>query len=165
MKKALVIIDPQKGFTSKHTKGIASRIKKFVEKNRKKYSLILFTQHRNDPKSYIYKYQGWRGFMKEEEYGFMDELAELAKSEKVFVKNTYGAFTDKKMENFLKKKNITDIHLAGMDTENCVLTFARDAFDRGFKITVLKNLCASHSSQRLHRAALEIIENNIGKVK
>lgn len=165
MKKALIILDVQKGFTSKYTKGIASSIRKFIEKNRKKYALIVFTQHKNNSKSYLYKNLGWKGFMKESEYDFMDELAELAKSEKVFVKDTYGIFTDKKLENFLKMKKITDVHLAGIDTENCVLTFARDSFDRGFKVTVLKDLCRSHSNPHLHKAALEIIEENIGEVK
>lgn len=165
MKKALIIIDVQKGFTSKHTKGIALRIKDFIEKNRRKYALIIFTQHKNNPKSYLYKNLGWKGFMKESEYGFMDELSELVKSEKVFIKDTYGIFTNKKMESFLKKNKINDVHLAGIDTENCVLTFARDSFDRGFKVTVLKDLCRSHSNPHLHKAALEIIEENIGEVK
>ena len=65
----------------------------------------------------------------------------------------------------MKIKNITDVHLAGIDTENCVLTFARDSFDRGFKVTVLKDLCRSHSNPHLHKAALEIIKENIGDVK
>ncbi|MBU1202483.1 cysteine hydrolase [Patescibacteria group bacterium] len=165
MKKVLVIIDVQKGFISEHTKGLATRIKKFVEKNHKKYSLILFTQHINNNKSYLYRNLGWKGFMKEEEYGLMDEIAELAKSKKVFIKDTYGAFVNKKIESLLKNKGIKEVHLAGIDTENCVLTFARDAFDRGFNVVVFKNLCRSHSNPSLHKAALEIIKDNIGEVR
>jgi len=64
-----------------------------------------------------------------------------------------------------KKHKIDKVELVGFDTENCVLTFARDSFDRGMKVVVLKDLCASHSNKKLHKAALEIIEDNIEEIK
>ncbi|MCA9353137.1 cysteine hydrolase [Patescibacteria group bacterium] len=165
MKKALVIIDPQKGFETKHTEGIASRIKDYVAKNSNNYDVVLFTQHKNHSDSYLAKNFEWYGFMDGREYDFMDELSDLTAQYPVFEKDTYGIFTTPKLENYLKEHEITNIDIAGIDTENCVLTFARDAFDRGYIVTVLKDLCRSHSAPHLHEAALEIIEENIGEVR
>lgn len=102
--------------------------------------------------------------MTENENGIVDELADLVNKKNLFKKYTYGSFVDDKLLNHLKKHKIGQVDIAGIDTENCVLTLARDAFDRGFKVRVLKNLSASHSNPKLHKAALEIIRDNIGEV-
>ncbi len=103
--------------------------------------------------------------MKKEQTDMADEIKEFINSKNLFVKDTYGSFVNNKLFNLLKKHKIEQVELAGFDTENCVLTFARDAFNRGMSVVVFKNLSASHSNQKLHRAALEIIKHNIGIVK
>ena len=103
--------------------------------------------------------------MTKQETDIVDEIKEFVNLRNLFIKDTYGSFVDDKVLKVLKKYKIEQVELAGFDTENCVLTFARDAFDRGYKVVVLKDLCASHSATRLHKAALEIIGENIGSVK
>lgn len=164
MKKALVIIDIQKGFMNKITSKIPSKIQAFIETHKKDYALIIFTQYVNHKDSNFVKNLNWKGFMTAKENAIVDELKGLINSKNLFVKYTYGSFVDDTVLNVLKKNKIKQVDIAGIDTENCVLTFARDAFDRGFSIRVLKDLSASHSSPKLHKAALEIIENNIGQV-
>ena len=165
MEKALVVIDFQKGFLTKHTSGLAKKMRKFIEQHRADYNLILFTQYRNRPGSNFVRNLKWKRFMGEKEYGIFDELKDLASKNNLFPKYTYSSFVTEKVPNILKRNNIGEVHLAGIDTENCVLTFARDAFDRGYKIVVLKDLCRSHSDPALHKAALKIIKNNIGEVR
>ncbi len=164
MKKALIIIDLQKGFIDKRTKHLPARTKNFIQRNKNKFDLILFTQFKNKPDSYFVKNLNYHSFMKRAEYDLVDEIKKFINQNNLFVKNTYSSFVDNKIFNILKENKITDIYLGGIQTENCVLTFARDAFDRGFKIIVLKNLCANNSGNKLHNAALEIIAENIGEV-
>ncbi len=102
--------------------------------------------------------------MNEKQTTIVDELKEFINNKNLYKKYTYGSFVDDKLLKYLKKNKIKQVELAGIDTENCVLTFARDAFDRGFKVVVLKNLSASHNSLHLHESALEIIKENIGSV-
>ena len=47
MKKALVIVDLEKGFITKYTKDIPRRIRNFIETKGREYDLIVFTQYKN----------------------------------------------------------------------------------------------------------------------
>jgi len=165
MKKALIVIDFQKGFLTKHTEGLAKKMAEFIEEHGAEYDLILFTQYRNRPGSNFVRDLKSERFMDEKEYGIFDELKNLVSKDNLFPKHTYSSFVTEEVPNALKQHAIEEVHIAGIDTENCVLTFARDAFDRGYKVVVLKDLCRSHSDPDLHKAALEIIKNNIGEVK
>ena len=164
MKKALIVIDIQKGFINELTNKIPSRIKKFIVKNKGNYNLIIFTKYINHKDSNFVKNLNWKGFMDDKQTAIVDELKEFINNKNLYKKYTYGSFVDDKLLKHLKRNNIKQVDLAGIDTENCVLTFARDAFDRGFRVVVFKNLSASHSNLNLHKSALEIIKNNIGKV-
>jgi len=165
MKRALIVIDVQKGFINKLTNKIPSKIKNFIKKNKANYDLIIFTKFINHPKSNFVKSLNWKRFMAKKETDIAEQLKEFTSNKNVFIKSTYGSFVNNKLLNLLKKHKIKQVELTGIDTENCVLTFAREAFDRGFSVVVFKNLTASHSSPKLQRAALEIIKKNIGKVK
>jgi len=165
MKKALIVIDVQKGFLNKLTNKIPEKTRSFVLRKKDNYDLILFTKYVNHSKSNFVKNLKWKGFMEKKETDIVDELKKFTNSKNLFQKDTYGSFVDNRVYTILRKNKIKQVDLTGIDTENCVLTFARDAFDRGFKVRVFKDLCASHSDQKLHLAALKIIKRNIGNVK
>ncbi len=165
MKKALIVIDLEKGFITEHTRKIPLKIRNFIEKKGNTYDLILFTQYKNNPKSNFVKHLRYRGFMNKNKYAIVEELSDFVTKGNLFTKDTYGSFVNRKLPDILKKNKISEVHIAGIDTEHCVLTFARDAFDRGYRVVVLKNLCGSHSNPVLHKAALKIIKGNIGEVR
>jgi nicotinamidase-related amidase len=164
MKKALIIIDIQKGFINKLTDKIPARIKNYIKKNKDRYDLVIFTKYKNRNNSNFVKNLNWKGFMSNKETAIVDELKEFINKKNLYVKYTYSSFVDEKLLKYLRKNKIKQVELAGIDTENCVLTFARDTFDRGFKVIVIKNLSASHSDLSLHKSALKIIKDNIGDV-
>ena len=56
----------------------------------------------------------------------------------------------------LKKEKIRTVHIAGLETNDCVLATAFDAFDRGLQTAVLEEACAS-KSKTLYRGALLIL--------
>lgn len=165
MKKALIIIDVQKGFINKSTLKTVKNIRNFILRNKSKYDLLVFTKYFNHESSNFVKNLKWKGFMTKKQTDLADEINEFANTKNLFVKDTYGSFVNNKLYNLLKRHKIEQVELAGFDTENCVLTFARDAFDRGMSVVVFKNLSASHSKPDLHKAALAIIKYNIGTVK
>lgn len=165
MKRALIVIDVQKGFVNKITKPVIKKIQTYINAQWTSYDLIIFTQYKNHSKSNFVKNMAWHGFMTKKENDLVDEVKDFVNRDNLFIKDTYGSFVDDRVLNSLKEYDIQQVELVGFDTENCVLTFARDAFDRGFKVVVLKDLCASHAVPKLHKAALEIIEENIGIVK
>ncbi|HPA25259.1 MAG TPA: isochorismatase family cysteine hydrolase [bacterium] len=158
-------MDVQKGFLNLATKNFPVKIKKYLEQNKHKFDLILFTQYLNRLNSQFVKFFNWRGFIDKKENDLCEEIKSFISKNNLFKKYTYGSFVDDKLLKILKKNKIEEVYLVGIATENCVLNFARDAFDRGFKITVLKNYCLSDSDKKLHKAALKIIKNNIGEVK
>jgi len=165
MKKALIVIDVQKGFINKSTHKTLLKIRDYIRQNHGRYDLLVFTKYLNHEGSNFVKNLKWRGFMNEKENDLADEIKEFAGAKNLFPKDTYGSFVDNKVFNYLRKNKIRQVEICGFDTENCVLTFARDAFDRGMSVVVLKDLSASHSNPKLHRAALEIIKDNIGALK
>ncbi|MFA5130856.1 MAG: isochorismatase family cysteine hydrolase [Patescibacteria group bacterium] len=165
MKKALIVIDVQKGFINKSTTPVIKKIKNYIVKNINNYDLIVFTQYFNREGSNFIRSLKWRGFMNKNQTDLADEIKGFTSKKNLFPKYTYSSFVDNKLFNLLKKNKIDQVELSGFDTENCVLTFARDAFDRGMSVVVLKNLSASHSMPNLHKAALEIIKHNIGTIK
>ena len=59
-------------------------------------------------------------------------------------------------DQILRNLGIDTLMIAGMDTERAVASTARDGADRGFKIVVLSDACASHS-QELHDHSMRIL--------
>lgn len=73
------------------------------------------------------------------------------------VKSTRSLFgSDALLATKLRRRGIQEVHIAGLETHDCVLATAFDAFDHGFRTFVLADVCAS-KQVRLHRAAHAIL--------
>jgi nicotinamidase-related amidase len=57
----------------------------------------------------------------------------------------------------LRKGGISEVHVVGLDTNDCVMATAFESFDLGFLTYVIENCCQSSSSDELHEYALEIL--------
>ncbi len=128
MKKALIVIDLQKGFITKHTKDLPLKIQRYIEKNKGKYDLILFTQYRNHPKSNFVKYLNYRGFMSKDRYDIVEQLKQFVHKDNLFPKDTYGSFVNGRLPAILKKNKIEEVHIAGIDTEHLCTYFCERYF-------------------------------------
>jgi len=75
--------------------------------------------------------------------------------EKEFLKGTgnrddgYSAFeaTTEDLDEYLKKKNITELFVVGLTTEYCVKSTALDAIRKGYKTSVIVNATAGVEAQ------------------
>jgi nicotinamidase-related amidase len=77
------------------------------------------------------------------------------------VKPRYSGFDHTPLELILRELEVDRILLAGAATEGCVVQTAIDGRELGFKITVLRDACAS-PDERLEQVALTYLEEVVG---
>ena len=77
------------------------------------------------------------------------------------VKPRYSAFDHTPLDIILRELEIERILLAGTATEGCVVQTAIDAREKGFKVTVLTDACATNDP-RLEQIALEYLQEVVG---
>jgi len=163
MKQALLIVDVQNYFINKHTQHIPQNIKRLVEKI--SYPVIAFSQFINTPNSAFVKYLDFTGCARPPYSDIVDKLKPWLKKDNVFIKNTFSVFANPNFDKFLNKQKIDELVITGLDTDYCVLADCFNAFDRGYKISVVADCCASFTSgQAGHLAALEIIKKSLGEI-
>ena len=78
-------------------------------------------------------------------------------NEKIFIKHVYDAFTNQKLKNYLKKKDIKTIIFTGVQTDVCVDSTERSAFMKGYKIIAIKDCLASTNLEN-HKLTLKFME-------
>lgn len=78
-------------------------------------------------------------------------------------KSHYSAFKATRLERWLRSHGATDLVIAGVMTHVCVDTTARDAFMRGFNVTVIHDACAS-KHPALHEASLLGLSHAVARV-
>jgi nicotinamidase-related amidase len=86
-----------------------------------------------------------------------------APGELVIDKNTSSAFNSTGIDGLLRNMEIDTVVLAGMATDMCVETTARDAADRGFGVIVAEDATATFFEHH-HRAALSGFARVFGQV-
>jgi nicotinamidase-related amidase len=88
-------------------------------------------------------------------YEFCDEVAPLP-GEPVLPCETISAFAGCHLSSLLTARGINTIAVGGIPTQWAVEGTVRDAADRGYRVIVLEDCCASGLEHR-HRAAMEIL--------
>lgn len=73
---------------------------------------------------------------------FLPEVAPQGE-EMVFNKTTAGALNSGDFENVLRRMRIDHLVITGIVTDGCVELTARDASDRGFKVTLISDGCSA----------------------
>ena len=161
MSKILAIIDVQKYFINDLTKDLPGNIKKFLEQN--DFDHLIFTQFLNNEKNNLVRLMNWHYMSKSPEIDIADELLPFTTKDNSYIKNGYSMFKEDKILRFLENNKIEDICLCGMNTEQCILINAIDAFDHGYRPIVITNLCRSSKSEVQHTLAIENLKDMIGE--
>ncbi len=76
-------------------------------------------------------------------------------------KTRYSAFAGTQLEMKLRERGITELHLAGVCTDICVLHTAVDAYNKGFELVIHENAVASFNEAG-HEWALSHFEQSLG---
>lgn len=130
-KKALLIIDMQKGSFTKKTPrydsiGVVDRINRLSKAFRGEASPVIFIQH-----------QGTGEFEKDTwEWEILDQL-ELQNSDIIISKIANNAFYRTELEEKLTELAISELYITGCATDFCVESTIQSGLTKGFNITVV----------------------------
>jgi nicotinamidase-related amidase len=156
-KTSLLIVDVQNCFVNGNTDHLPERIKEIISK----YPEVVFTRFVNHDGS-NFATHGYLKCKDEQENAIHPILADIAAKHKVFTKNTFSAFKAEGLIEYLRENEIEEVHICGTDTEACVMASAYEAFDLGFRVRVLSELCASCNGKKYHNAGVMVLERNLG---
>jgi nicotinamidase-related amidase len=136
MSTALVVIDVQKimfmvpAFQPYDGEAVVDRIAGLIAKARAAGTPVFFVQHHNLEGEHMQP--GAPGFP------FVDKLTPGA-SDDVTVKNKSSAFHGTDFDAKLKKAGIDHLVITGMQSEYCVTSAIRGAYERGYGITLVSD--------------------------
>lgn len=142
--EALLLIDIQKDYFTGGKYPLAgmnnaTRIAREVLENfRKEQKMVIFIQHINQK-------QGSFFFLPNTEGADIHPLVCPKDGEPIFIKHFPNSFRETGLDEYLKSKKITRLHLVGAQTNMCIDTTARAGFDLGYEMVIHKNACAARS--------------------
>lgn len=97
---------------------------------------------------------------------YAEILPDLApeSGEPLVIKKRYSGFHQTDLEMILRGQKTEVVFLWGVNTNNCVLATAFDAFSRDFLVAVIGDACGSMNGDDYHASALKQIEAALGFV-
>lgn len=155
--KCLFLIDVQNGFVSSRTQHVIPRIKQLIE--RFSGTFILATKFINSKNSGFTEIMHWERFKESPEIDVLPFVENCA--DYIIEKNTYSACSDEVIA-LLQKNNVTEVYIAGIDTDCCVLTTAVGLFENNIRPIVLEKYCASNGGENSHQSAITVLKRTIG---
>lgn len=84
--------------------------------------------------------------------------------EVVITKHEYSAFHNTPLATYLASNDVSEILIAGVNTNVCIAATVFDAYHRGYHVTVLSDCTTSHELEQ-HERALENIDTHFGEVR
>lgn len=155
---ALLIVDVQTGFVNDNTRHIVPS----VEALQSRYDHVYATRFINAEDSPYRKWINWHRL------GADSPEIELAFSAHpdtvVYDKHAYSS-VDEQFLAELRRHDIEEVHICGIDTDVCVTQSAVDLFEAGVRPVVLAASCASHGGPEFHEYALRILRRLIGEAQ
>ena len=144
MKTALVVINHQRGMFDMlghqpfDGDGVTDRIARLIAKARAANALVFYVQHDGGPGDEFHP--GKPGFP------FVDTVAPLP-GDDVTVKTKSSAFHNTDFDAKLKRAGINHLVITGMQSEYCVTSAIRGAYERGYKITLTADAHSTFDSK------------------
>ncbi len=157
-----MVIDVQNHFAVEKASDLPAKIAHYIDKSN--YDHVVFTTFRNDPESNFHKILEFKKSIGPPATDLHPVLLPYTNKQNVFVKLTYSAFKASAFEKYIKKNQITELDICGINIDGCVLATAYEAFDLGFKVKILEDLSSVASFRDDYEAAAKtIITRNLKK--
>jgi len=161
-KKALFIVDVQNIFLTKKNEYIISNIEKLIQNT--KYELYVNAVFYADKNSIWARQTQWTVPKKKAKSHprIIKALKNLTPIE--IVKQSKSCFKGDEVDSSdilytLFKHDINEIHIVGLDTNDCVLATAYEAFDYEFSTYVIEECTQSSSGKSIHEAGLKLLRH------
>lgn len=161
MSPVLILIDTQQGFCNEHIRPALPNLGKLLSTWPK--DRLLATVFKNSENSLFQRELNWNEMMGPPETDVISELQIHLDGRSSFVKQTYSPDFLPAFQKQLELLMPSEIHLAGFDTDGCILATAFSMFDRGYRVRIHADACASSGGPHYHKCALEIMVRNFGK--
>lgn len=156
LSNCLIIVDVQKGFVSENTEYVLPRIEKLLKS--KKYDKVIATRFTNEDGSPYKRIMDWHRMSSQPD----TDLVEIVEQEADLIldKNVYTAVNDTLIK-FLEDNKITEIHIAGIDLDCCVMKTAVDLFEKNYDFKVLTHYSATNGGEDSFDAAIVVMKRLI----
>ncbi|MCW2955754.1 MAG: nicotinamidase-like amidase [Thermoleophilia bacterium] len=151
---ALLIVHMQRGFAAEapEVEALALRIARHVRERADRYALITaarFVARPDGPYARFIEAGSMQTATEQELLPAIAELPGLVTSDA----DAYSAVTPELLAR-LRAAGVEQVHVAGIDTDQCVLATVFALFDAGLEPIALANLCLSTSGETPHEAGL-----------
>lgn len=156
-KKALIVVDVQAAFLNARNRYILASIKKLLK--RASYNFYAESVFYAEKGSQWDKQTNWT-LPKDANAKTSKKILDLLKQKNYLhiEKTTKSAFKGNiNLHNQLKKKAIREVHIVGLDANDCVLATAYEAFDLGYFTYVIEECTDSSSSKKIKQAGFEVL--------
>jgi len=155
-KQALIVVDVQPSFLNKRNKGVVGNILKLIKNV--PYSVYVAATFHAEKGSLWDIQQEWTCPEGEGTKTVTILTEELNRLHPIKVyKETKSVFKgNKEVTAMLKRKGVQEVHVVGLDTNDCVLATAYEAFDLGFVTYVIEECCGA-PTEALHKKSLDLL--------
>jgi len=158
------------GYLRRVRENVIPSIRRLLDQFRKTGSLVVFTAVGTETKDGS-DLAGWARALDEAGVNLLgtrvhppvgdaswqiDPALEPRSEEVVVNKFSAGTFATKDLAKLLRSRGVDRVVIAGVVTDVCVSTTAREAADRNFKVVVVSDACTTFS-ETLHQANLEAL--------
>jgi nicotinamidase-related amidase len=83
-------------------------------------------------------------------------LKEYLRSALKFEKTSFSCFGAEGFEDYLRKENVKEIIVIGIEAHVCIYQTCKDARDKGFKVTLLEDVVSSRGEGDCKRALINL---------
>ncbi|MRH93527.1 isochorismatase family protein [Nocardia sp. SYP-A9097] len=164
---ALCLVDVQNGFITPDSAPVVPKIVQIAEQWVQTGQPIILTRFRNHPDSPYERLIGWRELHNSPAIDLVDELSRFTHHPTAVVvdKFFYTALTSEVVA-VLQQHEVTDIVIAGIATDACVLKSSLDAFEMGYTPWIVRDAVRSsttrHNAREIHDSALLLLGRLVG---
>lgn len=160
--KTLLVIDVQKYFINQFTRHIPDKIARYLTQHKNQFDHILFFKFVNSETSNWVKISHWCHMLKAPETDIVSKLQPFITPNNLFTKTAFSCFKSKQFLEFIKKNNLRQFYLCGLDTHACIYCTTMEGYELGFYMKVIQDLCGASHGFEYHNNSLKALAKNLG---
>ncbi|MBW9149116.1 cysteine hydrolase [Clostridium sp. CM028] len=161
--KALLVIDIQEDATGKTAKRpyknsqeLISNVNLVIESSEKKGITVIYIKHEINS-NFLNKIVMRNRFIKGTQGSEIDSRIKIVNNY-IYSKDKGNAFSNPKLDSFLKQNHINEVFIVGLDATACVYRTSIGAIDKGYKSIVLEDAIVTSNMRKMPKI-LEKYEN------
>lgn len=161
--KALLVIDIQEDATGetakqsyKNSQELISNVNLVIESSEKKGITVIYIKHEIN-NNFLNKIVMRNIFIKGTHGSEIDSRIKIVNNY-IYSKDKGNAFSNPKLDSFLKQNHINEVFIVGLDATACVYRTSIGAIDKGYKAIVLEDAIVTSNMGRIPKI-LEKYEN------